>query len=137
MVPRNDVTVPLGPADASSVNLTTRRRLNRRAGAVNIDRRATRVKHNEQQHSGRMSMRCACANYVTSGDDDYVNVARATVAVRLVRVTVHYARLLYSTHLQIHARALTLPPLNLAPKIHRTDAKLYTAMHDLKCETDA
>jgi len=86
-VPRNDVTVPLGPADASAghdrrppariglpvgkaelsrtgwsgggrqtgVNLTTRRaasRLNRCAGAVNIDRRATRVKHNEQQHSG-------------------------------------------------------------------------------------
>lgn len=56
-----------------------------------------------------MSMMCACANYVTSGDDDYVNVARATVAVRVVRGTVRVRqqysdRALYSTHLQIHAR---------------------------------
>jgi len=100
----------------TGVNLTTRQRLRgsiaAQAPSISTDeRRVLSIMNNSTAAGGgrRMSMMCACANYVTSGDDDYVNVARATVAVRVVRGTVrvqqqYSACALYSTHLQIHAR---------------------------------
>jgi len=82
-----------------------------------------------------MSMRCACANYVTSGDDDYVNVARATVAVHVVHGTVRVLQLCQCDVQDAPANSRTHAPTNIADRLytcsienspHRREA-IYTA----------